>query len=94
MPDQDHLEPTTFKNEDFTMIKKTLLGLATALSLGLSAVAISTPAQAGFWLDGAYVESDRGWEHHHCHWEWRTVRVWHHGFARDERQQVRVCFHH
>ncbi len=75
------------------MIKKTAHAFATAATLGISAVAVSTPAQAGFWLDGAYVENDRGWEHHHCHWEVREVQVWHHGFPHIERRQVRVCFH-
>ncbi len=75
------------------MLKKTALALATTVTLGLSALAVATPAQAGFWLDGVYVQDDRGWERHHCHWEVRRVQVWDHGWPHWVREQVRVCHH-
>jgi hypothetical protein len=73
------------------MFKKTVLALVTAATFGLSAVAISTPAEAGFWYHGAFVDREVGWEHYRCHMEWRRVAVWHHGIRFWERARVRVC---
>ena len=73
------------------MLKKTVLALATALTLGLSGVAVSTPAEAGYWYHGTWVERERGWEHYRCWMEWRRVQVWHHGVPYMERVRVRVC---
>ena len=73
------------------MFKKTALAVATASLFGLSALAIATPAEAGFWYGGAYVDHPHGWEHYHCHWENRQVTVFRHGFPHIVNEQVRVC---
>ncbi len=73
------------------MLKKTVLALATTATLGLSTLAMVTPAEAGFWIAGRYVDRDRGWERHRCHMEVRKVQVWRHGHARWEDREVRVC---
>jgi hypothetical protein len=73
------------------MLKKTVLAIATVAMFGLSAVAVSSPAQAGFWYHGAWVDHESGWEHYKCHWEVRKMQVWHHNVSVWEKQRVRVC---
>jgi len=73
------------------MFKKTILAVAAAATFGLSAVAVSTPAEAGFWYHGGFVDRESGWEHYNCHWETRRMQVWRHGVPFWVRQRVRVC---
>jgi hypothetical protein len=79
------------------MLKKIALVVATAASLGASAMVVSTPAEAGWWYNGVYVERDRDWNdhewygRHHCHIEVRRVQVWDHGFPHWVRREFRIC---
>lgn len=73
------------------MLRKTVLALSAVASLGAGSIVATTPAQAGFWYHGAYVERERGWERYHCHWEVRVRDFWRHGHPVHVRERVRVC---
>ncbi len=73
------------------MMRKMILALAATASLGAGAVTFSTPAEAGFWYHGSYVERERGWEHYRCHWEVRVREFMRHGHLMHVRERVRVC---
>lgn len=73
------------------MLRKTVLALAAVGSMGVGSIAVTTPAEAGYWFHGAYVERDYGWQRYHCHWEVRVREFWRHGHPVRVRERVRVC---
>ncbi len=73
------------------MLRKTVLALSAVASLGVGSIVATTPAEAGYWYHGAYVEREGGWQRYHCHWEFRVREYWHHGHLNRIRERVRVC---
>ena len=72
------------------MFKKSVLGIAAAATVAAGTVFSAAPASAGYWYHNTWYTYEAP-RHYHCHWEWRRVQVWHHGYARWVREKVRVC---